>query len=188
MAMKLSDAIIQYKTCTKAEGQSDKTVKENVASVRRFSAFFGGDPILAEIDADDLRGFILALQKREAYAQHPTVKPQHRPLSPDTIATYVRSIKSFFAFLAREGIIPENRIATVKVPKTPERLMPILTEEEINKLLHQVRTASYQEAATFYRDEAIILTLLDTGLRISELCGLRDCDIDLEEDILRIRQ
>jgi site-specific recombinase XerD len=77
------------------------------------------------------------LQKREAYAQHPSVKPQHRPLSPATIATYVRSIKSFFAFLAREELIPTNRMATVKVPKTDEKVMPILTENEIGKLLHQ---------------------------------------------------
>jgi len=68
LAMELSDAITAYKTCARAEGQSPKTIKETVACVRRFAAFFGGDPILAEIGPDELRGFILALQKREAYA------------------------------------------------------------------------------------------------------------------------
>ncbi len=98
LEMQLSDAIIQYKTCARAEGQSEKTIRETVACVRRFAAFFSGDPILAEIAADDLRGFILALQRREAYAQHPTVKPQHRPLSPATIATYVRGVTTWLAY------------------------------------------------------------------------------------------
>ena len=128
--MSFSDAIAQYRICARAEGQSPKTVRETVACVRRFAQFLGGDPTLGDIGADELRRFILALQKREAYAQHPYTRPQKRALSPETIATYVRSIKNFFAFLAREKIIPTNPIATVRVPRTPERVMPILTEAE----------------------------------------------------------
>jgi hypothetical protein len=67
--MSFSDAIARYSTCATSEAQSPKTVKETVACVRRFSQFLGGDPTLGDIGADDLRRFILALQKREAYAQ-----------------------------------------------------------------------------------------------------------------------
>jgi site-specific recombinase XerD len=56
------------------------------------------------------------------------IEQRKRALSPETIATYVCSIKNFFAFLAREKIIPTNPIATVMVSRTPERVMPILTE------------------------------------------------------------
>ena len=59
--MSFSDAISQYRTCARAEGQSPKTVKETVACIRRFSQFLGGDPILGDIGVDELRRFILAL-------------------------------------------------------------------------------------------------------------------------------
>jgi len=182
--MSFSDAIAQYRTCARAEGQSPKTVKETVACVRRFSQFLGGDPTLGDIGTGELRRFILALQKREAYAQHPYTRPQKRALSPETIATYVRSIKNFFAFLAREKIIPANLIAAVRVPRTPERIMPILTEAEIVSLLGETRVVGRMD--TGYRDKALMLTLLDTGLRISELCGLRDSDVDLEGGVLKV--
>ena len=96
----------------------------------------------------------------------------------------MRSIKSFFAFLAREQIIPSNLIATVKVPKTDEKVMPILTEDEIGKLLEQAGLIPMID--TQQREKAIMLTLLDTGLRVSELCGLTDEDVDLEEGVLKV--
>jgi len=182
--MALSDAMNAYKACARAEGQSLKTVRETVACVGRFAGFLGGDPNLAEIGPDDLRAFVLPLQSRQAYAQHPYTKPQRRALSPETIATYVRSIKSFFALLARDRMIPVNRLSAVKVPKTPEKLIPVLTEPEIARLLKQ--TGYRDDIRLHFRDSAIILTLLDTGVRISELCGLTIRDVDLDNGVLKV--
>lgn len=87
-----------------------------------------------------------------------------------TRARKLSSIKSFFKYLGREGIIAANPVSDIEAPKLPQKEPSYLTEIEYRKLIAAVR----QESTPYYlpRDMAIIILLLGTGIRLSELVGL----------------
>lgn len=179
---RISEALTAYRICAKAEGRSPATVSWVEDAVRHFGEFLGGDVDIDLITAGDLRRFIAALQEKKAFSGHRLTRTQDRQLSPDTIASYTRAIKTFFSFLEREEMVPGNPMKKVKLPRTPHRVMPAFTEMELERLMAQPNKKSNEG----YRDYLVMLTLLDTGIRVSELSGLKADDIDLENGYLRV--
>ena len=177
----LSDALTAYKICARAEGKSPKTIDWIADAVRHFGEFLG-DISLEEIGPNDLRAFIAALQSKEAWSNHRYIKSQNRKLSPESIKSYTRAIKTFFSFLEREQLINVNAMAKIKLPKAPQRIMPNFREKEIGKLFVQPD----KNTDIGLRDYTIMLCLLDTGIRVSELCSLKVDDVDLANGYLRV--
>lgn len=68
------------------------------------------------------------------------------------------------------------------MPKVPETVVPTFSEREIEKLLAQPNKSSNEG----FRDYAILLTFVDTTVRLSELTGLKITDIDYEQNLLRV--
>jgi len=179
----LRDALAAYHICAKAEGMSPKTVGWVTDAMRYFSEFLGDEASdLGNINAQSLRQFILVLQTKKAFSNHRFTRPQDKLLSPETIASYTRAIKSFFSFLEREEFIPTNPVARVKIPKTPSKNMPTFSEKELERIFAQPD----KKTGEGYRDYTIMLTLLDTGIRVSELCGLKLDDVDLANGYIRV--
>lgn len=181
--MTLQDALVAYMTYARAEGKSPKTVAWVTSSVGYFAEFLGPDhQDIANITANDLRSFIIALQDRHKYSHHPYNKPLPAKLSPQTILTYCRGIASFFSFLKREGFTEINPMEKVKMPKVPEIIIPTFIEKEIEKLLAQPNKRSNEG----FRDYCILLSLIDTGVRLSELASLKASDIDYEQNLFKV--
>ncbi len=89
----------------------------------------------------------------------------------------VRGIESFWAWLHAQGIIKDNPLASVKAAKLPQRLPKPLKPEKVEAVHKGCNSA---------RDEAIVLMLVDTGMRLSELANLRELDVDESERRLRV--
>ena len=89
------------------------------------------------------------------------------------------AIKSYFAFLKQRGIIPHSPAADVTSPKKEQRDKVWLREDEYNKILVQ--------AVHHPRDYALLQVLLQTGVRVSELCELEISDVDFAGNELLIR-
>ncbi|MCL0074137.1 tyrosine-type recombinase/integrase [Dehalococcoidia bacterium] len=153
----------RYRLVSMSEGLSNKTIQHVMSSVRYFDEFLGGIADINKVTADDLRGFILALQQKKTWSNRPEVNAKHQ-MSGSSINTYCRGVKAFWSWLNRQGIINENQLAVVKAPKIPKRLPKVLTEEEVKRVL---------EVANSPRDRAIIEVLLDTGMRLSELSNIK---------------
>ena len=158
----LSEALSAYSICAKAEGKSPKTIRHVVQTVGYFRDFMGGDIDLNSISANDLRRFIIGLQGKNKYLRHPFSKPQQCGLSPFSIATYCRGIKSFYAYLLREELIDQNPVQKVKVPRVPSKAVPTFSELQIEKLLSQPD----KKSDIGFRDFAILLTFVDTSIRL----------------------
>jgi site-specific recombinase XerD len=94
----------------------------------------------------------------------------------------LRSLRIFFSWLVSEGIIESNPFGRVKIPRPPRKVIPTFSDSQIHDLLNLIDTRS----AEGYRDYAMILTLLDTGIRVSELCSLKLDNIWLEEGMLKV--
>jgi integrase/recombinase XerD len=90
-------------------------------------------------------------------------------LSPVTVASYARSINSFLAWAKTEK---ENVKGKVAMPKLPERHIPVLSRDEIDRM---------EKAAGNERDKVIVRTLADTAIRVEELVGLTTEDIKDED-------
>ena len=98
-------------------------------------------------------------------------------LSPNSQARKIYSIKSFFRFCMREGIIDKNPAEFIDIPKIPKKIPLYLSETEINRLL---------ESPKEYRDRAILEIMYATGARVSEIVGLDCIDVDLENRYLKV--
>ena len=108
------------------------------------------------------------------------VKEQN--LSKVSIARKIASIRSFFKFLFREGIIKNNPASSLSTPKRDKHLPKFLDEKEIVLLLESPE----KEGEAGLRDRAILETLYSTGIRVSELVGLNMDHIDQIGGIIKV--
>ncbi len=103
-------------------------------------------------------------------------------LSKVTIARRVATIRSFFRFLCREGLMQENPALGLTRPKQEKRLPAFLSVQEAMRLVEAPKGSDF----TGTRDRAILETLYSAGLRVSELVGLKVRDADLIGGTVRV--
>ncbi|MGH8114821.1 MAG: tyrosine recombinase XerC [Rhodanobacteraceae bacterium] len=104
-----------------------------------------------------------------------------RGLEPPSLRAMLSAFRSFFRFLAREGKLQNNPAAGVRSPKVRRKLPEVLDVDEAATLVDV--TAGDPLAL---RDHAMLELLYSSGLRVSELCGVRWRDLDIEEGLLRV--
>lgn len=104
-------------------------------------------------------------------------------VSPVTQWRRQRETRTFFSWLTRHDFIPSNPFAKVKNIKVPQKVIQPFSQEDIFRLLACCNPATHKGA----RDRALILTLLDTGLRAGELVSLQLEDIDFDTQRVQIR-
>jgi integrase/recombinase XerD len=100
-----------------------------------------------------------------------------RGLAPSSLFREVEALKSFFAYQAIEGRLPENPAENLKGPRTPKRLPKFLTKPDIARLLAAPGGISYEDV----RDRAMLELLYAAGLRVSELLALKPESVNLQE-------
>jgi tyrosine recombinase XerC len=118
------------------------------------------------LEAEQLRDYVRAIQERYS-----------RP----TVARKVSAIRTFFRYLRREQLIEEDPSKSVRGPKLARRLPECLDRDEVARLFMATDASSLG-----VRDRAIMETLYATGIRVSELCGLRVDDYNSEAMEMRV--
>ncbi len=94
-------------------------------------------------------------------------------LSVTSIRSYVRVWKAFFHWCYQEELVESNIVARLKMPKPEKRVIVAFTTEHIERMLASCDTST----DLGFRDYVIVMLLLDTGMRLSEICGLQVSDI-----------
>ncbi len=102
--------------------------------------------------------------------------------SPATVARKLAAVKSMYRFFLQTGRIPANPVKSIKAPKQPVRLPSFLKENEIRQLLDQ----DFPQNEKGCRDKAVLEILYASGIRVSELVGLRIQDLNLEKGTMRV--
>lgn len=102
-------------------------------------------------------------------------------LSPGSLRDMLSAYRSFYRYLAREGEAAANPATDVRSPKAPRKLPQVLDVDEVAALLDF--PADDPEAV---RDRALLELLYSSGLRVSELTGVRWRDLDLAEGLIRV--
>jgi integrase/recombinase XerC len=129
----------------------------------------GGESDPTAVDARRLRRYAAWLSSR-GYAA-------------STVARRLASLRSFYRFQRRRGVVASDPAGGLRNPKQPRRLPRLLRAEDVIRLLDAIPAGD----ATGVRDRAMFETLYGGGLRVSELVGLDLDDLDLDQELVRVR-
>ena len=167
--MEISATIASFLTYVRVEkGLSANTVSayrrdlvkfENHAKKRKLS--------LESVTRDDLVDFLSSLFRQK--------------LESRTVARHLVTVRHFFRFLVMEKVIATDPTENIQSPKFAQTLPEFLSVDEVNRLLAQPD----ESTVAGLRDKAMIEILYSSGLRVSELCGLKIADIQMETGCLR---
>jgi integrase/recombinase XerD len=101
-------------------------------------------------------------------------------LAPSSVARAVSAARGFFRFLMLDGHIKRHPAEDLHTPQRVSRLPQFLTEEEMERLLF----APDIKTDVGVRDRAMLEVMYATGLRVSELCGLKTSDVELDAGLV----
>jgi integrase/recombinase XerC len=154
-------------------GASPHTLKgyreDLTAAAEYFADESGSTPDPASLTAVELRGLLTALHEAG--------------FAKTSIARKLASLRSFYRFGQREGWVKANPARALRNPRKGRSLPHFLTTDEVGKLL----AAPEARTPMGLRDRAILETLYSAGLRVSELVGLNDGDLDVPQSTMRVR-
>lgn len=167
------EAARSYRLSLQADGKQPDTLKSYDASLDQFRTFLVAENRPTDPDRigrDDVAAFIahLRLKKRK----------------PGTIATRYDGLKGFFRWLEDEGEIGASPMAKMHRPTAPMTDVPLIPLEVTRELLASCDRRSFNGR----RDEALLLTFLDTGLRIGGLVSMTVPGTDLQKGTAAYRK
>jgi len=165
----LSDHLSAFLLCCKVDELSPKTIETYTGHIGRFIKFCLSIGVEApeDVTATHVRMFLLELQKR---------------CSPVSIHDYYRVVGRFFNWQVAEGMIPTSPMTSIRPPRIPHKLIKPLAAPQISDMLELLN----DNKVLTLRNKAIILMLLDTGLRVGELASIEIKDLDIEHETIRI--
>ncbi|HEU0074393.1 MAG TPA: tyrosine-type recombinase/integrase [Dehalococcoidia bacterium] len=173
-----------YRFYNETSGKSPLTVKWYDERLELFERFLGDDATLAEVTVQNVRAYIAELQCRtERHTHNRFVKNKEGTLSSSYINGFARSLRAFSSWLYEDGYTDTNVLKVLKPPKVTQKVIEVLTDAQIGKLLGSFdRNEPYGA-----RNHAIVITLLDCGLRASEICELTLANARFDEGFLKVR-
>lgn len=177
-AVDLKRAVIRWLGDGKAQGWSPRTIKDRDETMARFCWWLENEekvpPTLDKLSPATIRTFL-------SYAREPRPSGRYgseretakREARPATVSAYFRCLRAFSNFCIAEGLLDETPLKNVKAPRVPTDQIQPLDPEQLQSLVDAARRTASPE-----RDVSIILMLVDTGMRCSELTHLKMTDID----------
>ncbi len=169
------DQFIKYLTLER--GASEHTCRGYLNDLSHLEGFIStsglyptsesGEVDVRRVDRDIIRIYLRAL---------------FRSNKKSSIARKLASIRSFFQYLVREGVISRNPAKGVATPKAEQYLPNTLTIDEIFRMLD----APDKSNSSGLRDRAILELLYSSGIRVGELTQLNCDDVDLELGIIKV--
>jgi len=167
--MTLETVIAAYVNYTKVEkGLAANTIAAYTRDLKRFAEFAKKQKLRMEtIGRDSIVEYLSGL-----YREH---------LDSRTVARHLVSLRNLFRFALTEEAISSDPTLNLESPKVRKSLPTYLRMEEIDRMLTQPDLGT----PIGVRDRAIIELLYSTGMRVSELVGLRASDLDMRTGCLR---
>ena len=131
---------------------------------------------------DDAQGKALVDAAASDLQRHLAWQVEAKHAKPRTTSRLVSALKRFFQFALREGLRRDDPAAALDSPKLPRSLPKSLSEDEVEALL----AAPPVDTAQGLRDRAMLETLYASGLRVSELVGLKTVQVSLDMGVVRV--
>lgn len=152
--------------------KSQLTVRKYEMALQSFEAYFRDmDCSLswATVDADVIRSWMESMMDNGKQAT--------------TVNGYLSAVRSFYRFALMRHLVDKDPAHHVKGPKKQKPLPAYVKEGEMDRLLD---TLEWGDSLEDRRDRAILTTFYETGVRVSELVGLDDSDVDFAQGQLKV--
>ena len=158
------------------KGASPHTHKNYMVDISQFFSFLKGRmpdimqkdaAYMANVDVDIIRGYLALMIKDHA---------------PSSIARKLATLRTFFRYCIKKGILTNNPAKEIATPKVPKHVPRFLTVDEVFALLD----APLGDSSLVLRDRAILELLYASGIRVGELVDLNIGDVNLAENTVRV--
>ena len=143
---------------------SHNTVMAYISDLNAFLSYLK-DKDLISINSEDIRGYLKKISV----------------MSDKSIARNMTSIRSFYDYLLKRGLISKNPVDGIKSPKIGKSLPDVLSISEVEKILDFEPTNSFT-----FRDRCMLELLYSSGLRISELVSLKFENLNIDDCIIKV--
>lgn len=171
----------QYFTTCRSEGKTPATMRGYEEKLGRFVRWCE-NATLGDFSVGLVREYISYLQEVPKWEDHPFLKPNGTLMSSTNVRNHALVLRGFSSWLEREGYTDENVLSRLRVLKATKKVIQTLSDKEIEQLF----SCLDQNTSPGCRDAAILLLLLDTGLRCAELISLQTDDVHLEDQWLKV--
>ena len=166
----LKESFLEYLSLER--NYSDRTIVSYGTDIAKFEKYFKGldeDLDFTLVDSDLIRAWMLSMME-EGYE----AASVNRKLS---------SLRSFYRFLLRKGLVKVDPVAMVHAPRKKKPLPVFVKEADMNRLLDEM---DFGDGFEGIRDRVIVETFYMTGMRLSELIGLTDADVDFSAKVIKV--
>jgi integrase/recombinase XerC len=172
----MDDAIRAFMTFLELERHaSHETVRNYVSDLRQFHTFMTTESSdahkldLATVQTESIRAYLHWLDRKREKST--------------SMARKLASLRSFYRYLQREGMVGLNPAEAIRTPKHPKHLPRVLTKDDAAALME----FPADQTRGSLRDRALLETLYSTGARVSELVGINVEDLRASEGLVHLR-
>ena len=165
------DNFINYIASEK--GLSRNTISSYSTDLKRFSDFLHGAGItdVSGITTDRILVFLKSLKTSR--------------LSSSSVVRYQVTIRNFFRFMLKEGVLKKDPVHILELPKKDRKLPQVMNESEVESLLNS--PSLIQDKKRQIRDRAMFEVMYATGLRVSELVGMTLNSIEMTVGFIKVK-
>lgn len=161
MELEIDAFIVYLHNIKKTSGNTEMSYRRDLVKVKNYMEEQGISDV-KKITSTNLNSYILYLEKNK--------------FSAATISRNIASLKAFYHYMYKEGMVSEDPAEALHAPKIEKKMPEILSTEEVVRLLEQPSGDSSKEI----RDKAMLELLYATGIRVTELITLKLKDVNLQ--------
>ena len=154
----------------KTSPNTEVSYRRDLTKLRIYLEITAGAPAVSEVTEDHLKKYIAYMERKK--------------FKTSTISRAIASIKAFYHYLLKEGLVRADVSECLKAPKVERKTPDVLSVEEMEKLLAGPSGDSDKEI----RDSAMLELLYATGIRVSELISLRVSDVNMHMGFVICRE
>jgi site-specific recombinase XerD len=172
----LSELLSDWARHLRGRNRAPRTIDSYLEVGRAFRDYLlrvGHSTAIGDIGRREVEDYLLDLSERTHQ------RSASKSISAATVARHYRSLQQLFRWLELEEEIAQSPFVKMSPPAVPEQPVPLLTDEEIGRLLDVCKGSDFDSR----RDTAIIRLLLDSGLRVAELIGIKLSHLNFEQDV-----
>ena len=181
----LNELVSRFALGNEADGKSPCTVRWYTEILTSFACYIKttvGSNGISIFTISVVRDYILYLRRKPRFEGHPYTPKQDKLISPRTVQCHVRSLKVFSAWLHSEGYTKTNILINLKLPKAPAIIIEPISNNEIRTIFNSIKMKS----PTGARNHALLETMLDTGLRVSEVANITLIGLNLQDGYIKV--
>lgn len=164
----MDSAVSDFMLHQRSSRHSPTTIQHYKVTFDKLGTFLAENGVqdVAQVTPSHLRAFLLTLEH----------------LKPRTRWGIACDIRAFFSFLERDELIRTSPMRKVSMPRQPKSILPAFTAEEVRKLLKAVEGKD----RCSLRNRAMLLVLLDSGIRLGELAAMKVGDVDVDTGSFKV--